>query len=101
MRNSNRLSNNKSTVLRPTVRYKERRNSQIPKTRPISEVRETVEKENLKIEDKLEIFLRKLGLENYLYVFKANQISGKDLALLSKEDLVDMKIPIGPRNRIL
>mmetsp|Transcript_19567 Transcript_19567/g.35884 ORF Transcript_19567/g.35884 Transcript_19567/m.35884 type:complete len:300 (+) Transcript_19567:2407-3306(+) len=51
--------------------------------------------------DSLGAFLKRLGLEDYESVFIDNQISPEDLPLLTREDLADMGIPIGPRNRIL
>ena len=41
------------------------------------------------------------GLEKYLSIFKYNGITLADLPYLNKEDLIDLDIPIGPRNRIL
>ncbi|CAG9311703.1 unnamed protein product [Blepharisma stoltei] len=46
-------------------------------------------------------FLKNLGLEEYISVFNDNEITIENLPLLSKEDLIDLNIPIGPRNRIL
>ena len=46
-------------------------------------------------------FLTSLGLSSYIPVFEENQIAMSDIPMLSKEDLIDMGIPIGPRNRIL
>lgn len=51
--------------------------------------------------ENLDQFLDNLGLAEYVNVFKRNEISLEDLPLLSKDDLIDLKIPIGPRNRIL
>lgn len=52
-------------------------------------------------QSKMKNFLSSLGLSSYMQVFEENQISYEDLPLLSKDDLADMGIPIGPRNRIL
>jgi len=49
----------------------------------------------------LESCLKSNNLEQYLKTFNENQLTLEDLALLTKEDFVDMKIPIGPRNRIM
>lgn len=49
----------------------------------------------------LNLFLRRLGLEDYEPAFLENQVTSEDLPLLTRDDLADMGIPIGPRNRIL
>ncbi|OMJ83771.1 hypothetical protein SteCoe_15250 [Stentor coeruleus] len=51
--------------------------------------------------ENIEEFLSVNGFENYIISFKENQLSLKDLPYLTKEDLTDMKIPIGPRNRLM
>ena len=57
---------------------------------------------NQRINDrKLLYTLRTLDLENLFSEFNLNLITFNDLFLLTKEDLIEMKIPIGPRNRIL
>ena len=56
------------------------------------------------IDDKnvLELIFNKLGIGNiYLEKIFSNKIDFNDFLLLNKEDLQEMKIPIGPRNRIL
>ena len=45
--------------------------------------------------------LMKLNLGNLYNIFISNCISFNDLFLLTKEDFIEMKIPIGPRNRIM
>ena len=49
----------------------------------------------------LDEFLHLNNLENYAYIFKENQVTMQDLPFLTKEDLIDMKLPIGPRKRLL
>ena len=57
---------------------------------------------NKKMNDKKLLYtLRTLDLENLFNDFNINMITFNDLFLLSKDDLIEMKIPIGPRNRIL
>ena len=57
---------------------------------------------NIKDDDKkLSFILNNLELSELIEVFKKNFIFFDDLFLLSKDDFVEMKIPIGPRNRIL
>ena len=58
-------------------------------------------KYNNKKNDKLLFTLKTLDLENLLNEFYLNYITFNDIFLLSREDLIEMKIPIGPRNRIL
>jgi hypothetical protein len=48
-----------------------------------------------------EDFLSHLGYGSLVPVFAEHQVSLADLATLSRQDLVEMQIPIGPRNRIL
>ena len=45
--------------------------------------------------------LMNLNLSNLYNIFISNCISFNDLFLLTKEDFIEMKIPIGPRNRIM
>ena len=45
--------------------------------------------------------LMNLNLGNLYNIFISNCISFSDLFLLNKEDFIEMKIPIGPRNRIM
>ena len=53
-------------------------------------------------EDKKMIYLlSNLGLENLYGEFNKNCIKFNDLFLLTKEDFIEMKIPIGPRNRLI
>lgn len=53
------------------------------------------------IDQKLLFVLKNLGIENLYQVFINNGIYFKDLFLLNKEDLIEIKLPIGPRNRLL
>ena len=50
---------------------------------------------------KILFILINLGLENIYSKFKDNFITYNDLKFLTKEDFIEMKIPIGPRNRII
>ena len=52
-------------------------------------------------EETLDEFLLVNGLENYAHILKENQVTMQDLPFLTKEDLIDMKLPIGPRKRLL
>ena len=59
-------------------------------------------KDNNKKEDKNILYLlTNLNLQNLYNNFTSNCIGFTDLFLLTKDDFVEMKIPIGPRNRIL
>ncbi len=49
----------------------------------------------------LKYILKVLDLEKLFNDFNLNYISLNDLFLLSKDDLIEMNIPIGPRNRII
>ena len=53
------------------------------------------------IDIKLDFTLSNLELNELKKVFEDNYIYFDDLFLLTKEDFVEMKIPIGPRNRLL
>src|SRR5574343_1743757 len=66
-----------------------------------SSLSETWRKQENSDDSKLDALFHNNRLESYLQVFKENKISYKDLNLITKEDLIDMKIPIGPRNRIM
>ena len=50
---------------------------------------------------KILFILINLGLENLYSKFKDNFITYNDLKFLTKDDFIEMKIPIGPRNRII
>ena len=56
---------------------------------------------NINIDIKLNFTLSNLELNELKNVFKNNYIFFEDLFLLTKEDFVEMNIPIGPRNRLL
>ena len=56
---------------------------------------------NNNIDIKLNFTLSNLELNELKNVFQDNYIYFDDLFLLTKEDFVEMKIPIGPRNRLL
>lgn len=49
----------------------------------------------------IENFLSSNGFELYINCFQENQITLEDLPFLTKEDLNSMKLPIGPRNRLM
>ena len=53
------------------------------------------------VDIKLVTFLQNLNLDNLLTIFQNNYINFKDLFLLTKEDYIEMKIPIGPRNKLI
>ena len=60
---------------------------------------------NIEIDDEkniIKLVFNRLGIGNiYLEKFYSNKIAFNDLLLLTKDDLKEMEIPIGPRNRIL
>ena len=60
---------------------------------------------NIKINEacdkKLNYILTFLELDNLINKFNSNYITFNDLFLLSKQDLLEMNIPIGQRNRLL
>ena len=56
---------------------------------------------NKKEDNNILYLLTNLNLSNLYNIFISNCISFNDLFLLSKEDFIEMKIPIGPRNRII
>ena len=56
---------------------------------------------NNKYDKKMIYILSSLNLDNLIDVFNSNYIGFNDLLLLTKKDLIEMKIPIGQRNRFL
>ena len=52
-------------------------------------------------DSKLMFILNNLNLSYLINVFKNNYINFDDLFFLTREDLVEMKIPIGPRNKLI
>ena len=64
--------------------------------------KESTRNTNNKQEDNNILYLlTNLNLSNLYNTFISNYISFNDLFLLTKEDFIEMKIPIGPRNRII
>ena len=61
----------------------------------------TPPKQRLPDPEGLEEFLQVNGLEKYLSFFQENQLTIQDVPFLTKDDLIDMRLPIGPRNRLL
>ena len=53
------------------------------------------------IDYKLLFILKKLNLAFLMNAFAKNYVKFNDLFLLTREDLIEMKIPIGPRNKLL
>ena len=56
---------------------------------------------NKKEDNNILYLLMNLNLGNLYNTFISNCISFHDLFLLTKDDFIEMKIPIGPRNRII
>lgn len=56
---------------------------------------------NKKEDNSILYLLTNLNLGNLYNIFTSNCISFNDLFLLTKDDFIEMKIPIGPRNRIM
>ena len=50
---------------------------------------------------KILFILTNLNLENLYSKFKDNYITYNDLKFLTKDDFIEMNIPIGPRNRLI
>ena len=61
----------------------------------------TVKKENNECDEKVAYVLKVLELESIIDKFSSNFISFNDLFLLRRQDLLEMKVPIGKRNRLL
>jgi len=49
---------------------------------------------------RLEIVLSILDLKEFKFFFEDNKLNFNDLLFLTRDDLVDLKIPLGPRNRL-
>ena len=82
----------------------ERERDKIIKNKNFSEERINSKKDynNINNDDyKLIFILNNLNLHFLINVFKINYVSFNDLFLLTKDDLKEMKIPIGPRNKII
>ena len=68
----------------------------------INNLKININNESNKDKNIMELIFNKLGIGNlYLEKIFFNKIDFNDLLLLTKEDLKEMDIPIGPRNRIL
>ena len=55
----------------------------------------------IKLDSRLQFLMKYLDFHEYAHLFIQNKINFNDLLLISKEDFIEMKIPVGPRNRIL
>ena len=53
------------------------------------------------VDTRLITFLHNLNLDYLTSTFKNNYVNFQDLFLLNKDDLIEMKIPIGPRNKLI
>src|SRR3546814_1663202 len=51
--------------------------------------------------DGIDSWLTALGLEQYIEVFRKEEVDLQGLTLLSELDLKDMGLPLGPRKRLL
>jgi len=60
-----------------------------------------VNKESNEYDEKVAYVLTALGLENIIDKFSSNFICFNDLFLLRRQDLLEMNVPIGKRNRLL
>ena len=58
-------------------------------------------KDNNNIDKRLIFILNNLELNELINIFENNYIFFDDLFLLTKDDFIEMKIPIGPRNRLI
>ena len=56
---------------------------------------------NIVYDKKMIYILKSLNLDNLINIFASNCIYFNDLFLLTKKDLIEMKIPIGQRNRFM
>jgi hypothetical protein len=54
-----------------------------------------------KLDDRIQFLMKYLDFFEYSLLFIQNKINFNDLLLITKEDFIEMKIPVGPRNRIL
>ena len=82
----------------------ERERDKINQNKNFSEERNNSNKDcknNSNDDYKLIFILKNLNLDYLINVFKMNYVSFNDLFLLTKDDLKEMKIPIGPRNKII
>ncbi|OMJ84176.1 hypothetical protein SteCoe_14727 [Stentor coeruleus] len=55
----------------------------------------------IKPSDMLFKFLKRVRCEDYIDLFRENEIYYEDLPYLKENDIIEMNLPIGPRNRIL
>ena len=67
----------------------------------LSQINYNINDNNSEDDYKLIYILKNLNLPFLIDSFKVNYVSFNDLFLLTREDLVEMKIPVGPRNKIL
>ncbi|OMJ80221.1 hypothetical protein SteCoe_19586 [Stentor coeruleus] len=91
----NQNASNTKSPLKPS-------NSPIYKESISKETRPKVSlKRKLSSAENIEDFLLANGFERYVNYFTESQITLADLPYLTKEDFNDMKMPIGPRNRLM
>lgn len=67
----------------------------------ITNIQSSITQHEENVDNRLEFTLKTLDLENLIPIFKSNILTFNDLLFLSKEDLLEMNVQLGPRNRIL
>ena len=97
--NEKELKNEEIPEPEPYIINKYNTKNKIENSKQINKNKNKTNKNNIDI--KLNFTLSNLELNELKNVFEENYIFFEDLFLLTKEDFVEMKIPIGPRNRII
>ena len=97
--NEKELKNEEIPEPEPYIINKYNTKNKIENSKQINKNKNKTNKNNIDI--KLNFTLSNLELNELKNVFEENYIFFEDLFLLTKEDFVEMKIPIGPRNRLI
>ena len=98
--NKNNFDNLNKKIIRNEIEENYNKTSIINKNNKLKTSIINLKEKNINKDFRLVFILKSLELENLVDCFNFHSIKFSDLFQLSKQDLLEMNIPIGPRNRI-
>ena len=99
--NKNNFDNLNKKIIRNEIEENYNKTSIINKNNKLKTSIINLKEKNINKDFRLVFILKSLELENLVDCFNFHSIKFSDLFQLSKQDLLEMNIPIGPRNRII
>ena len=99
--NKNNFDNLNKKIIRNEIEENYNKTSIINKNNKLKASIINLKEKNINKDFRLVFILKSLELENLVDCFNFHSIKFSDLFQLSKQDLLEMNIPIGPRNRII